>query len=162
MSDTLVACFSATGTTASIGKSIAAAAQADFFPIEPVKPYTPADLDWNDKGSRSTLEMNDKSSRPAIAGRVSDMGQYKTIFLGFPIWWYAPPRIIDTFLESYDFSGKIIIPFVTSGSSGLGKIPAILQELCPAAHWLAGKRFAANASKAEIEAWVKEHTGWKD
>lgn len=162
MSKTLVACFSATGNTAAIGKRIAEITGADYFEIKPAKPYTPEDLNWNDKQSRSSLEMNDRSSRPAIAGKVADMAEYKTIFLGFPIWWYEAPRIIYSFLDAYDLAGKAIITFVTSGSSGLGKTIDILQKDYPQAHWLPGKRFSAGTSAAEIGAWVKEHTDWKN
>lgn len=161
MSKTLVACFSATGATAAVAKIIATMTGADNFEIKPAKPYTQADLDWNDKNSRTTLEQNDVDCRPVIADKVADMGEYQTIFLGFPIWWYGAPKIILTFLESYDFSGKIMIPFVTSGSSGLGNIPTQLRQVCPEANWQPGKRFPAGAGKQEIESWVNEHTGWK-
>lgn len=161
MSKTLVAYFSATGNTARVAKKIAEYADADLFDIKPLKPYTAADLDWTDKGSRSTLEMNDKTCRPEIADKVEDIGQYKTIFLGFPVWWYEAPRIIFTFLESYDFAGKVMIPFVTSGSSGLGNIPQILEKACPDAHWQKGIRFPAGVEDMEIKAWVREHTEWK-
>lgn len=162
MSKFLVAYFSATGTTESIAKTLAEAAKADLFRIRPETPYSKADLDWNDKGSRSSLEMNDENSRPAIADKVTDMEQYRLVFLGFPIWWYVPPRIINTFLEAYNFAGKTMIPFVTSGSSGLGRIPQILEHLCPSAHWLPGIRFAANAGNAEIQAWAREHIDWQN
>lgn len=161
MNKTLVAYFSATGVTARIAAIIAEIAKSDIFEIRPVEPYTNHDLDWNDKTSRSTLEMNDKNCRPGIANKIADMGEYKTIFLGFPIWWYTTPRIIETFLESYNFAGKILIPFVTSGGSGLGNIPRTLEQICPAGHWLPGIRFAANADREEIAAFVKEHTDWK-
>lgn len=161
MNSILVAYFSATGITAAIARILAQTARADLFEIRPVTPYSKADLDWNDVESRSSLEMNDEKSRPVIAEKVSDMGQYRLVFLGFPIWWYAPPRIINTFLQSYNFTGKTMIPFVTSGSSGLGRIPQILEHLCPGAHWLPGIRFAENADKSEIEAWAREHTDWQ-
>lgn len=161
MSTILVAYFSATGVTAAIAKTLAETAGADLFEIRPVTPYSKADLDWNDRESRSSLEMNDEKARPVIADKVRDMGQYRLIFLGFPIWWYAPPRIINAFLEAYNFTGRNMIPFVTSGSSGLGRIPQILEHLCPSAHWLPGKRFAADASKAEIDAWAREHIDWQ-
>lgn len=162
MSKTLIACFSATGVTEEIAKMIARLTRGESFAIKPAKPYTEADLNWNDKNSRTTIEQNDKSCRPAIADKVNNMGEYKTIFLGFPIWWYGTPKIILTFLESYDFSGKVIIPFVTSGSSGLGNIPRQLEEACPAAHWQKGRRFAAGASEKEVAAWVNEYTGWQN
>ena len=121
MSKTLVAYFSASGVTAKVARQLAAVADADLFEIKPVDPYTAADLDWTDKNSRSTIEMKDPSSRPSIAEKCENMGEYDTVFVGFPVWWYVEPTIIDTFLESYDFTGKTVIPFATSGGSGLGK-----------------------------------------
>lgn len=115
MSKTLVAYFSASGETARLAKTLAQAAGGDLYAIVPEQAYTSADLNWNDKHSRSSLEMNDPASRPAIAGKVPDMGGYDTVFVGFPIWWYVAPTIVKTFLESYDFSGKTVIPFATSG-----------------------------------------------
>lgn len=117
----LVAYFSCSGVTARVAKTLAETAGADLFEIKPKVPYTAADLDWTDKNSRSSVEMRDPSSRPAIADRVENMAQYGVVFVGFPVWWYVAPTIINTFLESYDFSGKIIVPFCTSGGSGLGK-----------------------------------------
>ncbi len=121
MSKTLVAYFSASGVTEKVAKQLAAVADADLFEIKPVDPYTAADLDWTNKNSRSTIEMKDPSSRPAIAKKCDNMSEYDTVFVGFPVWWYVEPTIIDTFLESYDFTGKTVIPFATSGGSGLGK-----------------------------------------
>lgn len=121
MSKILVAYFSASGVTKNAAEKLAKAANADLFEIKPVRPYTDADLDWTDKKSRSTVEMNDLSSRPEIANKCETMGSYDVVFVGFPIWWYVEPRIIDAFLESYDFSEKTVIPFATSGGSGLGK-----------------------------------------
>ena len=117
----LVAVFSASGTTKRVGEEIARVSDGDFFEIVPEKVYTGDDLNWMNKRSRSTIEMNDPSARPEIASRVADMDQYDTVILGYPIWWGVAPRIIDTFLESYDFSGKTMIPFCTSGGSGLGR-----------------------------------------
>lgn len=117
----LVAYFSCTGTTKSVAEILADVAGADLYEIKPEVPYTNADLNWMDKKSRSSVEMKDPSSRPAIAGKVSNMMEYEVVFVGFPIWWYTAPNIINTFLESYDFSGKTIIPFATSGGSGFGK-----------------------------------------
>lgn len=117
----LVAYFSCTGTTKNVAEILADVAGADLYEIKPEVPYTDADLNWMDKKSRSSMEMKDPSSRPAIAGKVSNMMEYEVVFLGFPIWWYTAPNIINTFLESYDFSGKTIIPFATSGGSGFGK-----------------------------------------
>ena len=121
MSRKLVAYFSATGTTAKVAETLADAIGADIYEIEPEVPYTEADLNWRDANSRSSIEMNDPLSRPAIAGKRDNMADYDTIYVGFPIWWYVAPTIINTFLESYDMTGKTIIPFATSGSSGMGK-----------------------------------------
>ena len=120
-SKSLVAYFSATGTTMEAASKLAKAAHADLHEIVPAVPYTPADLNWRDKKSRSTLEMEDKSSRPAIANMVENMDQYDTVFVGYPIWWYIAPTIINTFLEQYDLTGKTIVPFFTSGGSGAGE-----------------------------------------
>lgn len=139
MKKTLVAYFSASGVTARAAKEVAAAVGADLYEIRPEQPYTAADLDWMDKRSRSTIEMNDPGCRPAIAEPVEQMEQYDTVFVGFPVWWYVEPRIVDTFLESYDFSGKTLIPFATSGGSGIGKAEKGLQEHCPDAVWKKGQ-----------------------
>ncbi len=143
---TLIAYFSASGVTARAAKEMADAVGADLYEIRPKQPYTAADLDWMDKKSRSTVEMNDPSSRPAIAEPVQNMEQYDTVMIGFPVWWYVEPRIIDTFLENYDFSGKTLIPFATSGGSGIGKAEKSLQEHCPGAAWAKGQLL--NGSKA--------------
>ena len=136
----LVAYFSAGGVTKKVAERLAAAAGADLFEIEPAVPYTVADLDWTNKKSRSSVEMNDPASRPEIARRLDSLEEYDTVFLGLPIWWYVAPTIINTFLESYDFAGKTIIPFATSGGSGLGKTVEVLKPLCdPTAKWLPGK-----------------------
>ncbi len=148
----LVAYFSASGVTAKAAEKIAAAAGADLYEIQPEEPYTPADLNWMDKKSRSTVEMNDPKCRPAIAEAVEDMEQYDTVWVGFPVWWYVEPRIVDTFLESYDFAGKKMIPFATSGGSGIQKAEKSLREHCPAADWKPGKLL----NGGNIEAWVKE------
>ena len=133
MSQTLVAYFSASGVTENAAKILANAAGADLYEIKPEVPYTRADLNWMDKKSRSTVEMNDPSSRPAINGKVEHMEQYQNIFVGFPVWWYREPSIIDTFLESYDFTGKRIILFATSGGSGLGKTAEGVKKIVPGA-----------------------------
>ncbi|HIY30321.1 MAG TPA: NAD(P)H-dependent oxidoreductase [Candidatus Mediterraneibacter avicola] len=148
----LVAYFSASGVTAKAAEKIAAAAGADLYEIQPEEPYTPADLNWMDKKSRSTVEMDDPKCRPAIAEAVEDMEQYDTVWVGFPVWWYVEPRIVDTFLESYDFAGKKMIPFATSGGSGIQKAEKSLREHCPAADWKPGKLL----NGGNIEAWVKE------
>ena len=135
----LVAYFSASGVTARAAREVAEAVGGDLYEIVPAEPYTDADLNWMDKKSRSTLEMKDPACRPAISGDVRDMEPYDTVFIGFPIWWYVEPRIVDTFLESYDFSGKVMIPFATSGGSGIGGAEKSLREHCPAAEWRRGK-----------------------
>ena len=154
MSKTLVAYFSASGTTAKVAKKMAEAIGADLFEIKPETPYTGADLNWQNKNSRSSVEMNDRSSRPAIAVKVADMPQYDVVFVGFPVWWYREPSIIDTFMESYDFAGKTVIPFATSGGSGLGDSAANMQKLAKGAKVVNGKRFSGNASAAELKAWA--------
>ena len=133
MRNILVAYFSASGVTARVAKEIAAATGAELHEIRPAQPYTRADLDWTNKNSRSSVEMNDPACRPALAEAAPDMGKYDAVFLGFPIWWYVEPRIIDTFLESYDMTGKTVIPFATSGGSGLGKTAQHMQGVCPQA-----------------------------
>lgn len=135
----LVAYFSASGVTARTAKKMADAAGADLYEIRPEEPYTSADLDWMDKKSRSTLEMNDPDCRPAVAEPVRNMEQYDTVLVGFPIWWYVEPRIVDTFLENYDFAGKTMIPFATSGGSGIAKAEKSLQAHCPDATWKKGQ-----------------------
>ena len=133
MKKVLVAFFSATGITEELAEGIAAIANADIFEIEPMEDYTSADLNWTDKQSRTTIEMNDPSSRPQIKEMVDNMDEYNTVFVGFPIWWYTAPRIINTFLESYDLEGKTIVPFATSGGSGIGKTAQDLQNSAPGA-----------------------------
>lgn len=154
MKKTLVAYFSASGVTERAAKEIAGGVDADLYEILPTQPYTDADLDWTDKKSRSTAEMNDPACRPEIAGTVENMEQYDTVFVGFPIWWYVEPRIVDTFLESYDFSGKTVIPFATSGGSGIGRAEKSLRERCPKANWTQGKLVNSGAG-----AWAKSVLG---
>ncbi len=156
MKKILVAYFSAGGATARLAKTIADATGGDLFEIKPQLPYAAADLDWTDSRSRSTIEMNDEACRPAIADRVENMMQYDTVFIGFPIWWYQAPRIIEAFLESYDFAGKILVPFATSGSSGMGKTDSILKAVCPSATWLAGKRMQSRESAEAVRKWLSE------
>lgn len=147
MSKILVAYFSPTGTTKRAAQDIAKALEADLYEIRPETPYTSGDLNWMDKHSRSTVEMNDPASRPAIAGELPDMRGYDTVFLGFPIWWYVEPKIVDTFLESCDLFGKRVIPFATSGGSGIDRAEQSLARLCPGARWEKGRRVSAsNAS----------------
>ena len=154
MAQTLVAYFSATGTTECVAHKIAEAAGADLFEIEPAQSYTSADLNWQNKSSRSSVEMGDESARPEIVSRVDDLAAYDVVFVGFPVWWYMEPRIIDTFLESYDIAGKTIVPFATSGGSGLGKAPQRMQRLAKGARVLPGRRLSAGASAGEITGWV--------
>ena len=138
MSNILVAYFSASGVTARAAKEIARAVGADLYEIRPAEPYTGADLNWMDKKSRSTREMNDPACRPAIAEPAEHMEQYDTVFVGFPIWWAVEPRVVDTFLESCDFSGKTLIPFATSGGSGISRAEKSLEEHCPKGNWKRG------------------------
>lgn len=152
----LVAYFSASGATAKSAKKLAEATGADLFEIKPKIPYTQADLDWTDKKSRSSVEMNDLKSRPGIADKCSNMEDYGIIFLGFPIWWYVAPTIINTFLESYDFSGKTVVPFATSGGSGMGKVNDGLQASCPGAKLLQGRLVNGNVSKDSLKKWMND------
>ena len=153
---TLVAYFSASGVTAKLAKTLADAIGADLFEIQPQTRYSDADLDWTDPKSRSSVEMKDKSFRPAVADRVENMAQYDRVFVGFPIWWYVAPTIINTFLEQYDLTGKTVVPFATSGMSGMGHTNRELAPSCPGAKLLEGKRFAANAKAAELKQWAEQ------
>lgn len=155
MNKVLVAYFSASGVTARVAKRLAEAASADLFEIRPEKPYTNADLDWQDKTSRSSVEMRDVSSRPAVAGKVENMAAYDVIFLGFPIWWYVAPHIINSFLESYDLAGKRIILFATSGGSGFGKSVDGLKDSCPNAKIEEGSLLNGNPDTAALKKWVE-------
>lgn len=155
MNRILIAYFSASGVTARLAKTLEKAVGGELYEIKPAKPYTAADLNWNDQHSRSSLEMKDEAARPAIAAPVADAAQYDIVFVGFPIWWYQAPRIIQTFLESSDFSGKTVIPFATSGGSGMGETAAILQKSCPTAKVLPGKKLSGAASVEEVSRWVK-------
>jgi flavodoxin len=155
MGKKLVAYFSASGVTAALAKTLAEAAGAGLYEIKPEAPYTTADLDWTDKKSRSTIEMQDPSFRPAIAGKDANIADYDVVFVGFPIWWYVAPTIINTFLESYDFSGKTIVPFATSGGSGLGKT---IEKLKPSVSGTAilkeGKLLNGGPSKDALAKWI--------
>ena len=156
MSKVLVAYFSASGTTAKVAKNLAEAASADLYEIKPAVPYTRADLNWNDKKSRSSVEMDDKSSRPALADKDANIGAYDTILLGFPIWWYVAPTIINSFLESYDFTGKTIILFATSGGSGFGQTVAGLKgSVSPGTVIREGRLLNGNPSKDTLKKWVE-------
>ena len=152
----LVAVFSASGTTRAVGEQIARTAGADFYEIVPKEIYTSADLNWMNKKSRSSVEMSDPSARPEISGAVADMASYDTVIVGFPIWWGVAPRIIDTFLESYDFSGKKIIPFCTSGGSGVGKSDiALHKDVSGDVRWAKGRQIN-RPNEAEIRRWLDE------
>ncbi len=151
----LITYFSTSGETKKLASTLAAVVDGDLFEIRPKVPYTAADLDWRNKTSRSTIEMNDAACRPPIANAVTDIDQYDTIYIGFPIWWYEAPRIIQTFLESYDLTGKTVIPFATSGGSEIGNTDAILQRSAKTANWKLGKRMRADASTQEVAAWVE-------
>lgn len=153
---TLVAYFSASGTTKMVANRLAGAIGADLFEIEPKIPYSNQDLDWTNKNSRSSLEMNDGSSRPEVAKKVSNMEQYDKIFVGFPIWWYVAPTIINSFLEQYDLSGKAIVPFATSGGSGMGETNKHLAPSCKGAVLKDGKRFATYVSEEGLKSWASQ------
>ena len=155
MSKALVAYFSASGVTAKLAKRLAEAIGADAAEIVPEKTYTSADLDWTNKKSRSSVEMNDRACRPALASSPSPDG-YDVVFVGFPVWWYREPSIIDTYMEAHDFSGKTVVPFATSGGSGIGDAGANMQALAKGAHVVLGKKWSASASAAELAAWAKE------
>lgn len=159
MSKVLVAYFSASGVTAKLAERLASAIGADLHEIKPEKPYTSADLDWRDSNSRSSVEMKDKSFRPAVANSVENMDQYDTIFVAFPIWWYVAPTIINTFLEAYNLDGKKIVPLATSGSSGMGNTNKELAPSCKGAVLEEGKRFAANAGEKELADWANKFIG---
>ncbi len=150
----LIAYFSATNTTEGIANHLNEILDADLYEIVPETPYTSNDLNYNDSSSRSSQEMDDPDARPAISGGVENMEQYDVIFLGYPIWWGEAPRIINTFLESYDLSGKIIAPFCTSASSPLGSSAENLQELTDSVTWLEGRRFGGGASASDVQSWV--------
>ncbi len=150
----LIAFFSATNNTRNVANHLDAILDADLYEIVPETPYTAEDLNYNDASSRSSREMNDPAARPAISGGVEKMEQYDVIFLGYPIWWGEAPRIISTFLEAYDLSGKTIVPFCTSGSSPLGSSAESLQDLTGSAEWLEGRRFDGSASAADVRSWV--------
>ena len=152
----LVAYFSATGTTAGVAEKLANAINADLFEIKPEQPYTSEDLNWQNDQSRTSVEMGNRNSRPQIASKIEDISQYNIVFVGSPIWWGREPSIMDTFIESYDFAGKTVIPFVTSGSSDIGDYGANLQALSPNAKVLTGKRFPANVTEEELKTWANE------
>ena len=155
MRKTLVAYFSASGVTKRVAEKLAAATGSDLYEIRPAHPYTRADLNWQDQRSRSSVEMNDPSSRPALADHEANLADYDRIFLGFPIWWYTAPHIVRTFLESYDFAGKTIVLFATSGGSGLGKTARELASSCPGANIAEGGLLNGNLSEVSIKQWAE-------
>lgn len=155
MAKKLIAYFSASGVTKKLAERLAKVVGADLFEIEPETPYTSADLNWTDKKARSTVEMNDRNSRPAIKSKA-DVSNYDVVFVGFPIWWYREPSIIDTFMESYDFSGKTVVPFATSGGSQMGDSGKNMQTLAKGAKVEGGKRFSSNASEDELKSWAEK------
>ena len=156
MAKALVAYFSASGTTKRLAEKLAKVADADLFEIAPEQLYTAADLDWHDKKSRSSVEMADPSSRPAMVGTVENLAEYDTVFLGFPIWWYVAPTIINTFLEAHDFAGKTVVPFATSGGSGMGKTVKALKPSAPGATIAAGA-VLNGAGEKQLAAFAQEN-----
>ena len=153
-SDVLVAYFSATGTTKGVAERIASVTGGDLYEILAAEPYTEADLNYNDNSSRSTSEQNDKSVRPEIGSEDISLEGYTTIYLGFPIWWGEEPRILDTFVEKYNFDGITVIPFCTSGSSGIGRSGSNMEELAGSGTWLQGERFSGGVSEEELKSWI--------
>ena len=156
MSKKLVAYFSASGQTGRLAKTLSEAIGANLFEIVPEQKYTDEDLNWQNSSSRSSVEMKDRSARPAISSKVANMPEYDVVFVGFPIWWYREPSIIDTFIESYDFAGKTIVPFATSGGSGMGDSSANIQALAPRAKVAEGRRFASSANAKEMKSWLEK------
>ena len=155
MSKTLIAYFSAQGSTAKLAKTLAAAAEAELYEIKPAVPYERRDLNWMDKKSRTTLEMQDPSCRPALADTNAPVAESDVIFLGFPIWWYREPSIIDSFLDAYDWAGKTVVPFFTSGGSDLGEGQDRIEMLAKGAKVLRGRRFNARASESDLKKWIE-------
>lgn len=154
MSKKLVAYFSASGVTAKVAEKLAEGVGAQIYEIRPEIPYTNADLDWQDKKARSSVEMDDKSCRPQMADQSADVAGAEVVYIGFPVWWYREPSIIDTFLEAYDFSGKKIVPFCTSGSSGIGDTAKRMQEIVKNGVVMEGKRFPSDVSVDELKTWA--------
>ena len=154
-SDVLVAYFSATGTTKGVAERIASVTGGDLYEILAAEPYTEADLNYNDNSSRSTSEQNDKSVRPEIGSEDISLEGYTTIYLGFPIWWGEEPRILDTFVEKYNFDGITVIPFCTSGGSGIGRSGPNMEKLAGSGTWLDGERFSGSVSEDELKSWIE-------
>ena len=157
MSKKLVTYFSASGTTAAVAENLAKAAGADLYEIKPAVAYTRADLNWQDKNSRSSVEMRDKSSRPELADTNANIAEYDTIFVGFPVWWYVAPTIINSFLEAYDFSGKKVVLFATSGGSGFGKAVSSLQPSAPKAEIVEGEILNGRPNGAKLKAFADKY-----
>ena len=155
MKKVLVAYFSASGVTRGVAERLSTITEGTLHEIKPAQPYTDADLDWTDKSSRSSVEMKDKKSRPAITDKLKDLADYDIVYVGFPIWWYTAPTIINTFMEAYDFRGKTVIHFATSGGSSIKKACADLKAAYPAVNWKEG-RLLNNASDKELKDWVKQ------
>lgn len=153
-SDAIVVYFSATGTTKGVAEKIAEAAGADIFELIPAEPYSDADLDWNDKNSRTTIEMNDPDARPAIANDTVDLSGYSTVYIGYPIWWGDAPRMMSTFVEAHDLDGKTVIPFCTSGNSPIGRSGENLASQAGSGNWLEGGRLDAGISESDIKEWI--------
>ena len=154
-SDVLVAYFSATGTTKGVAEIIAAITGGDLYEIVPADPYSDADLNWNDRNSRSTKEQNDKNVRPEIGSADISLEGYTTMYLGFPIWWGEEPRILDTFVGKYSFEGITVIPFCTSSSSGIGRSGPNMEALAGSGNWMEGKRFSGSVSEADLRSWIE-------
>lgn len=155
MNKSLVAYFSATGTTEGAANALAKAARADLYRITPAQPYSSRDLNWNNSSSRSSVEMGNDSARPALAQVAQDLSPYDVVFVGFPIWWYVEPRIVDTFLESCDLSGKAVVPFATSGSSGITRAASRMRDIVPQARVLDGRMMNDRPSTSELEALIR-------
>lgn len=153
---TLVVYFSATGTTKRVAEMIAHIVDADLYEVIPEEPYSPDDLNWHDPNSRTSIEQNDANSRPEIASETRSIEEYTTIYIGYPIWWGIAPHIMDTFVEQYSFEGKTIIPFCTSGSSGIGNSGKNLEESAGSGNWLEGQRFGASVSEDDVKAWIAQ------
>ena len=156
MSKILVAYFSASGVTKKVAENLSKVIDATLFEIVPKQPYTSQDLDWTNASSRSSIEMKDKNCRPEISSKIDDFENYDVIFVGYPIWWYREPSIIDTFMEQYNFENKIVVPFATSGGSGMGDSAKNLQELAKTAKVQNGKRWKANVSSDELKSWAEK------
>ena len=152
----LVAYYSATGTTKEVAEKIAKAAKADIYEITALKPYSNTDLNWHDSKSRTTIEQNDSSIRPEIASKDADVSKYDLIFIGYPIWWGDEPRILDTFVEKYNFEGKTLVPFCTSGGSGIGRSGKNLEKNAKSGKWLDGRRLSTGTSEKELSSWISK------